>query len=142
MRACALVSLCHNLLFRKPLHEWVGSEVHARVCSAAECDKKESHPREFRRCGRCGCAVLCLRAILLCVRVPTYCSQVCQRKHWKAHKPQCKAKAQTAEAEGGDHEALNGDFTASSAVADSVVDESTVPTDEKDTDRSARDVLD
>ncbi|KAG2207688.1 hypothetical protein INT47_011808 [Mucor saturninus] len=50
-----------------------------RQCANMACDKKETEPGSFKRCGRCQ-------------RV-SYCSRECQKEHWKTgHRAVCKTQ--------------------------------------------------
>lgn len=57
-----------------------------RQCASVDCDKKESEPGSFKRCGRC--------------QKVSYCSRECQKEHWKdGHRIVCKSPVQAEETE-------------------------------------------
>ncbi|KAG2030373.1 hypothetical protein BDR03DRAFT_929088 [Suillus americanus] len=77
--------LTQNLWMDPVVWEWANNDVDVKKallksCSNVDCDAVEQSVTQFKRCAACKEAV--------------YCTQECQKSHWKTHKPTCKQQKQ------------------------------------------------
>lgn len=77
--------LTRNLWMDPVVWEWANNDVDVKQallkgCSNTNCGAVEQSVTQFKRCAACKDAV--------------YCTQECQKSHWKVHKPTCKQQKQ------------------------------------------------
>ncbi|KAG1743320.1 uncharacterized protein EDB91DRAFT_240724 [Suillus paluster] len=77
--------LTQNLWMDPVVWEWANNNMDAkkellRSCSNVNCNAVEQNVTQFKRCAAC--------------KEVVYCTQECQKSHWKAHKPTCKQQKQ------------------------------------------------
>ena len=76
-----------------------------RQCAHPACGKRETSRSEFKKCARC--------------KVAVYCTQDCQKAHWKTHKPSCIPPAAASDGKADSKTGGAGDSSAAAAAAES-----------------------